>query len=166
MRLVRAVLILGPLIAPGCESKSPPPPVFFDPGSGTLAGHPEAIVEISVEPQSGDPRFVDVWVKAPVAEFWRSVAEDPGDIRWEGLVVVRPERAGDAAHGERSEEGDAALAGTYAVVDERVRFRLAEPLRSGGAYRIEFHRSLLQRADDPGSPELMPVVGWHYVFDR
>lgn len=165
-RLIRPGLLLAALTAFGCDASATRAPVFFDPGPPTLAANPEIFVEVSVEPQADDPRWVDVWVSAPQPAFWAAVAEDPGAIRWEGLVVVRPEKTGDAAPGGGSEERDAAVSGVFTVVDERLRFRLAEPLRSGEAYRIEFHRSILQRADDPGSPELLPVIGWHYVVDR
>lgn len=169
----RLLSLLAAVVVSGCDPASvSTPPVVFDAGPSTPAGNPAVFVEVSVEPQADDPRWVDVWVSAPHPAFWDSVAEDPGALRWEGLVVVRPQsrqvgkpapRPGAPPRAAGAE--DDALPGDYAVVDERLRFRLAEPLRIGEGYRIEFHRSVLQRVDEPGSPDLLPVIAWHHPLE-
>jgi hypothetical protein len=159
------ILISTVWLIQGCGQSPAPPIVDLEPAPHAA---PDLEFEVSLEPQEDDPRQADVWVSTSKPALWKSLPRDPAAPEWHGLVVVRTKEEADALPIDQSSGNTTppGLKGEYAIVEGRLRFRLAEPLHSGGAYRVEFHRSAIPGFDLPGAPPTLPIVLWHIVPER
>jgi hypothetical protein len=158
-----AVLIGGLWISQGCGKRQAPP--ILDADSSPIVETPDLEFDVAVEPQQDDPRQADVWISTSHPAVWKSLPVDPTSPDWGRLVAVRPQEDADQLPLDRSTNTSTSpgLKGEYAIVEGRLRYRLAEPLRAGAAYRVEFYRSTIPGFDVPGAPPTLPIVHWHVV---
>jgi hypothetical protein len=157
------VLVIGLWFAQGCDKRPAPPILEAD--SSPIVETPDLEFEVSVESEEGDPRQSDVWIRTSHPAVWKSLPGDPTAPDWERLVAVRSQEEAERLPLDRPASAPVppGLKGEYAIVEGRLRFRPAEPLRAGATYRVEFYRSAIPGFDVPGAPPTLPVVLWHVV---